>query len=367
MALTSLVVCADAKAVEVLTAILKDMGIGTEQCSDPRAAAARLEAERYDAILIDCKALPAALEFIAAARHSAANTSAVIIGMVEGREQVRDVFGNGANFILYKPVSGERAASSLRAARGLMRREKRGKQRVRVHAQASIAYGRTENAPATLLDLSEDGLAIQSECRLPQRCRVYFEFTLPGQPWVVRLAGEVMWQDASGRVGIRFVDVPQNSRRVLTDWIRANLSRMEAEQNLASFSARAGAQTGLGRPASFGLPASPSNRLGARHACRLGADVYRVGSGVPNRCSLSDISSGGCYVEIISPFPAGAEVEIVVRTRDLKLRVHGTVRVVHPGFGMGVMFSLRTAHERQQVEQLIACEAEAGISVDPKA
>jgi len=50
-------------------------------------------------------------------------------------------------------------------------------------------------------------------------------------------------------------------------------------------------------------------------------------------------------------------LDIVVRTHDMKLRVRGTVQVVHPGFGMGVQFSLNTADERQQVKQLIAAHA----------
>src|SRR5439155_26061880 len=34
----------------------------------------------------------------------------------------------------------------------------------------------------------------------------------------------------------------------------------------------------------------------------------------------------------------GAAIEIIVRTLTRKLRVQGTVQVVHPGFGMGVNF-----------------------------
>ena len=77
------------------------------------------------------------------------------------------------------------------------------------------------------------------------------------------------------------------------------------------------------------LRSAPGNRrTQSRHACRLGADVFRMGVPVPNRCSVSDISSGGCYVEMPTPFPAGTQVEIVVRTQTLKLRVQG---VVQPG------------------------------------
>src|SRR5258708_39340566 len=101
-----------------------------------------------------------------------------------------------------------------------MAREKRVKLRVSLHAPASIAYGNAENVAATVLDPSEDGLAIQSERRLPLRCKVYFQFNLPGGKSAVRLSGDVVWQDSSGRVVIRFVDVPQTSRKTLPELIK---------------------------------------------------------------------------------------------------------------------------------------------------
>src|SRR5713226_10659523 len=233
MALTSLVVCADAKTVQVLRQVLLGLGIGVEHCGDSLSAAQRVVEQAFDALLVDCEDQHAARELIAAARKTPANETTVVIAMVDGRNQVRELLASGANFILYKPVSAERAGNSLHAARALIRREKRRKPRIPLHAQVSIDYAGTENAPATLLDLSEDGLAIQSECRLPHHCQVYFQFSLPGQKPMVRLSGEVVWQDASGRVGIRFAHVPQTSRRVLTEWIGTSLSRRpEVDENL---------------------------------------------------------------------------------------------------------------------------------------
>jgi CheY-like chemotaxis protein len=358
MALTSLVVCADAKAVQVLRRILSDLGIGAEHCGDSHAAAARVRSEPFDAVLVDCQDQHAALELISSTRTTKANKNSLIIGIVDSRDQVRDVFARGANFIVYKPISVERAGGSLRAARSLMRREKRGKERVPLHAQASIDYANTENVPAILLDLSEDGLALQSERKLPPRCKVYFQFNLPGNVPVVRLSGEVVWQDASGRVGIRFADVPQTSRRVLSQWIGANLVRqVKVEPSLPPVAQRPATRANAG----FGLlSASSSNRREkSRHACRLGADVYRMGSKVPHRCTLSDISTGGCYVETPEPFPAGTAVQIIVRTLEMKLQVLGNVQATHPGFGMGVEFNLSNPDEREHVQQLIACQLES--------
>jgi CheY-like chemotaxis protein len=349
MALKSLIVCADTKALQVLRQIFEDLGVGVEHCEHSSLATTRVATGSFDAIVIDA-ADPNGLQLMSTARHSSENHTSLIVVLVDAREQVRELFTRGANFVLYKPITPERAAGSLRAARGMMRREKRGKLRIRLHAQATIAYANAENVPATLLDLSEDGLAIQSERRLPQRCKVYFQFTLPGQRSVVRLSGEVVWQDTSGRVGIRFADLPQASRRALTDWIKSQA--FEQAPSLKS-----AAPPAKNRSTAVGLLDSPSNRrVQSRHACRLGADVFRQGSAVPNRCVLSDISAGGCYVETTEPFAAGAAVEIVVRTVAMKLRVQGLVQVAHPGFGMGVKFTLRTAEQREQVEQLVACQ-----------
>ena len=362
MSLSSLVMCADAQAVQVLSKILRDLDIAVEHCGDLKAVTERASVEQFDAVIIDCHDQARAIAGISEIRHAASARKTLIIGLVDGREQVRDVFASGANFVIYKPVSPIRAESSLRAARGLMKREQRTKLRIALHAPASIAYAGVESASATVLDLSESGLSLQSQQRLPARCKVYFQFSLPGDRSAIRLSGDVVWQDASGRVGIRFVDVPQTSKRSLQEWIRSSLdSQAEAEEKAA----RATQPSEVSHQAGgLGLSAISSNRrIQSRLACRLSADVYRVGEGVPNRCTLSDISAGGCYVEMSSPFGSGTVVELLVRTTDMKLRVRGTVQTVHPGFGMGVRFSLATAREQDQVRLLVACQSADAANV----
>jgi CheY-like chemotaxis protein len=345
MTLTSLLVCADPRAAQVLSRILSDLGIAVEHCSHPSAAALRLSTQHFDAILLDCDDQAAAIQLIAQARTDPAHKSTLFIAMVDARNRVRDLFSKGVNFIIYKPISAERATSSLKAAKGLLRRERRRNQRIPLHTQVSLSCGAIENAPATLVDLSQDGVAIQSDSKIPSNSKVYLQFSVPGHSSSVRLSGEATWQDASGRVGIRFADVPQTSRHVLKEWLKARHAEAELQD--------------ANKPKGLGLlsVSAADRRVKSRLACRLGADVYSIGSNVPHRCILSDIGTGGCYVETTEPFPPGTEVEIVVRTHDLKLRVQGTVQTSHTGFGMGVQFSLNTSDERVQVEQLIAWQS----------
>ena len=134
MALTSLLVCSDAQAVQVLSRILQDLGIAVESCGDLRMARARIEDRHFDALLVDCQDESAAVELIAQARKTPANQNIVAIAIVSGRNEVRGIFAKGANFMLYKPISRERAAHSMRAACGLMQRERRTRPRIPLQA-----------------------------------------------------------------------------------------------------------------------------------------------------------------------------------------------------------------------------------------
>jgi CheY-like chemotaxis protein len=357
MALTSLLVCSDAQAVQVLSRILQDLGIAVESCGDLRMARARLEDRHFDALLVDCQDEPAAVELMAQARNTPTNKTTVAIAIVSGRNEVREIFAKGANFILYKPISRERVAHSMRAACSLMQSERRIRPRIPVQANTSIAYAGKEDVPAALVDLSEDGVAFRSDSKLPPYCKVYFQFALPGNASLIRLSGEVMWQDSSGRVGIRFAHVPQTSRRVLNAWLKANPPSTSEATPPASPVSPTGDDPGLRLSAGLGLMSvsAADRRNLSRRACCLGAEVYRPNNSVATRCTLVDISPGGCYVETAETFPSGTPLEIVVRTEDLRLRILGKVQSMNPGFGMGVKFSLRTDDHRKQVQQLIAC------------
>jgi CheY-like chemotaxis protein len=365
MALTSLLVCSDAPAIQALTRILQNLGIEVESCGHLAMARARIEDRHFDALLVDCSDAPAAVDLIEHARNTPINKNAIAIAIVDGRNEARDISIKGANFVLYKPISHERAAQSMRAASDLMRSERRIRPRIPMQANTSITYADQADRPVALLDLSEKGIAVRSNSKLPPYCKVYFEFALPGNASLIRLSGEVMWQDPSGRVGIRFSQVPGTSRRLLSDWLQANLSSPSEIVLSGLHASTGGDDRALGLTAGLGLlsVSAADRRNLSRQSCYLGAEVYRPNSSVATRCSLIDISPGGCYIKTAETFPNGTPLQIVVRTKDLRLRIHAKVVTTHDGVGMGVKFSLRTDDHRKQVQQLIACvQSESRLS-----
>jgi DNA-binding NarL/FixJ family response regulator len=375
MTLSALLVCTDDAAAEVLRRVLQELSIRVESCPDFARAGIRAAQERFDAIIVDGKSSVEVLSLLRETRVSRLNDQTLAVAVVPSQETIRDLFSLGVNFVLYKPVAYDRALSSLRAARAVMRKEKRKKARAVVHTHATVDYANIEQEKATLVNLAEDGMQVLFGKKIPPTSKVYFQFRLPGQTSNVRLSGQLVWQDWNGRGGVQFVDVPKTSRRLLDEFLHANAPQEEKKREFfdttvelqeppevsvisrerTPHAAAAAVEEEIGGPAvasSTAVADQDNRRTQKRYTCRVGAEVYRTGTSVPNHCCLTDLSGGGCYLEIPLPFPQGTSVELLVRTYELKLSLRGAVQTSHPGYGMGVVFELNTKEEQASVRKL---------------
>jgi len=376
MTLSALLVVVDQTSAEVLRRVLEELSIRVEFCPDFVRAGIRLAQERFDVVVVDGQSSSEILELLRESRLSRVNDGTLAVAVVPSQESIRELFSLGVNFVLYKPVAYERALSSLRAARAVMRKEKRKSARTTVHAHATVDYAMVQQEKATLIDLAENGMSVLFGKKLPPTTKVYFQFKLPSQAMSVRLSGLLVWQDWNGRGGVQFVDVPKASRRLISDYLGEHKSKeqkeelpevtVEMEEPLQTSGVAVAELTHGNAQYHASESSTPAatiesdqtgtkaddRRTKTRYACRLGAEVYRTGSSVPNHCCLTDLSSGGCYLEVPLPFPQGSEVEIVVRTYELKLRLRGTVQAAHPGYGMGIAFELKTKEEQMNVRKL---------------
>jgi putative methionine-R-sulfoxide reductase with GAF domain len=74
-----------------------------------------------------------------------------------------------------------------------------------------------------LLDLHEEGFAIQTSERLEVNRAVTLCLDLPETKNYIHSSGKVIWSDDLGRGGIRFSALPENSRQILKEWLFVNL------------------------------------------------------------------------------------------------------------------------------------------------
>lgn len=76
-----------------------------------------------------------------------------------------------------------------------------------------------------ILDLSEDGMAMRSPVPLEPDHRLSLLLSLGEPAAYLKTTGYVAWADALGRAGVRFSDLPDESRARLREWLTVNASK----------------------------------------------------------------------------------------------------------------------------------------------
>jgi c-di-GMP-binding flagellar brake protein YcgR len=239
-------------------------------------------------------------------RKSPCNQRAVAVAILDPDTGLRSAFELGANFILYKPVTAERAKSSFRAARALMKKERR--RNTRVPVQIPLEMSSRESGArfkVNTTDLGEGGLAISLPRRSKPHGKWELKFTLPGSTKALEVDAEFAWEGSGTQVGLRFQDQSPAVARQLREWLGRNSAEVEKDDP-------------------------------------------------PVRCQLMDLSLGGCYLEISSPFPVSTRVTLSMRAAGVELRAEGVVRVMHPDKGMGVEFTQTTPEHRGLLEKFLS-------------
>jgi c-di-GMP-binding flagellar brake protein YcgR len=302
MSLKSLLLSSDEKTIRVLRRVLNNLEIEVELCTGEDAAIRKLTRQRFEAIIVDCSNRKQASSVLRAAQAAPVNKRALSIALVESTVGLRGGFEMGAHFVLYKPLSGERAKASFRAVRALMNRERR--LQLRVPVQVPVTCNGFDKYKARTIDLCEGGMAIEFDGSLAKETFVRFSLELPGLGRKLDLYGELAWEDNGNRAGVRFTNLREEQRNTLRQWLNCQLPEPEQDDP-------------------------------------------------PIDCSLTDLSQGGCYLKTESPFPTGTHVVLSTKSAGLEVHAYANVLVAHPEFGMGVEFIHATSEQREQAHQMI--------------
>jgi len=305
MTFKALLVTKDEEAVNVLAPVLSGFGVGIESCGYPEALV-RLTEQKFDSVVVDFDDPHSAALVLQNAGQASSGNSVVTVALLSDKTKVRNVFGAGANFVLYKPIAEEQAQSSLRAATALIKRERRRSFRVPVQVPIQLTVQNGPEMEGILLDLSEDGMDVLAAQPLCPSANLSARFTLPDGSSDIDVRGEVAWANPNGQSGVRFIDVADSLHTTLQKWVGANAPELPPE------------------------------------------DPEPV-----SQCKLTDLSLGGCYVETGSPFPERSGIVLGLKAGDMEVQAEGMVRVMHPAYGMGIEFASRTEEQRNQVENFI--------------
>lgn len=307
MTLQTLLVSKDDQAAETLIRALAQFSVAVERSSAGDVALARLEDAHFDQVVVDFDEPEVASQVLQSCRRAGPDRNPpVTVALVRDSAQIRKILGDGAHFILTKPVAFEQAQATLRASTALLKRERRQSFRVPVQAPITIYPSDSETLEGILLDLSNGGMDVLAAKPLASGTLVHFCFELPEGVLSIEGDAEVAWSSANGQTGLRFLDIAGNMRDQLGHWLAGHAHEALPEE----------------------------------------ADPV-------SQCKLTDLSLGGCYVETASPFPQASAVDLCLRAGGLEIHTEGLVRVMHPSRGMGIEFPARTEEQRKSVQEFI--------------
>jgi DNA-binding response OmpR family regulator len=309
MNLKSLLLSSDEKIVRVLRRTLGDLEIDVQHCAESEVALRHLTRDRFEAIIVDC-AGDGAANVLRGARSAPCNKRAVAVAILDAAVGLRSAFDNGAHFTLYKPVSAEKARSSFRAARALMKKERRRNTRIPMRVPLEMASLESDTRyRVNTLDIGEGGMAVALPKKSRRLGRWNLVFTLPGSSSRIELPGEFAWEGSGTQVGLRFLDASPDAFQQLREWLGRNSDEPEKDDP-------------------------------------------------PVRCQLTDLSLRGCYLEVTSPFPVSTRVTLSMRTAGVAMKTEGVVRVMHAEKGMGVEFTKNTPEHQALLEKFLSSLAE---------
>ena len=303
MTLQALLVSTDDSAADVLGRVLPNFGIAMDRSSDPETTIARIQQQKFDALIVDFDNAEMSEDVLRQAQKL--GTEPLSIALVADTAKVREILSGGAHFVLYKPLSEEAAKAGLRAAAALLSRERRRAVRIPVQAPVEITLPDARKLDGILLDLSETGMDVLTAETQTAGSSLAFHFQLPNG-LEIDARGQVAWANPNGQTGVHFLDLTESTLAALKEWLKT---------------------------------AASSSSGG-------------VDETVPH-CKLTDLSLGGCYVQTDAPFPERALVDLCLKAQEHEVHTEGMVRVAHPGHGMGVEFPSRTPEQRAQVANLI--------------
>src|SRR5579871_44715 len=219
MALQALLLSRDPDVHKTIRKVLDSINIDLQISTTSEDARSILRRRKYDAFLVDCDDIQDAPIILRELRKGKSNKSCIAFAVINGQTTVQQAFEMGANFVLDKPISVDRVARSVRAAQGLIMRERRRYHRHLVHASGVILVDTGKELPFSITNISEGGVSIECARCLDAGGAARLRLSLPGINKPLDLKGEVMWSTPEGRAGIRFQVIALETKKELEGWL----------------------------------------------------------------------------------------------------------------------------------------------------
>lgn len=234
-AATALVVCKDAATQQLIIESLQPLAIRPEICGEVFAAARLLDKQKFEAVIVDLMLGEGALLVMEQLRFSRANRTAVTFAITGGDGALTPGIKVDSTFVLPRPLSAASISQTLRAAYGLVVRERRRYFRCPIAVPAFVRVREAEEFLCQTVNISEGGVAISARTMLDPTLSEAVRFSLPDRSGQLFSKTRVCWTGQGGLVGLEFQSLASPQRSELQEWLARKLDETLPENVAALF------------------------------------------------------------------------------------------------------------------------------------
>jgi len=227
----TLMLCADVQFMGITRSVLHQLQVTPRVVGSSDEAVAAIEANAFDVIVVDWRAIDSIADFLCAVRGSKLNQDCVLVAIVRDLLDLRQAFAAGVHFLIHKPASAVQIERCLRAAYCAMVARRRKHHREPVVILASVSSHTQPFGEATVVNLSEGGVKLRTSAQdfvagvtLSAGDDVDLRFALPESGEMLDIAGTVVWTTVDA-CGVRFRYIPETQRTALQQWLTACVER----------------------------------------------------------------------------------------------------------------------------------------------
>ena len=222
---SALIVTSDETIASLVISALNKYAIAAVFCRKEELAK-RIGRTRYEVVVIDWQTDLIPREVVEAVRSAPSMRTAVVMAIVNNAAQASQASASGVHFVLQQPISRVALDNVIRAAFGLIVRERRRYFRCPIDISV-IAHRRTEGAwQGRIANISEGGMCIRPAISLHPGESLSVEFTLPSSSAEISADCDVQWADTEGRVGLQFGRISAGAKSDLQHWLTQQLDVM---------------------------------------------------------------------------------------------------------------------------------------------
>lgn len=207
---------------------------------DSQEAGRRAEEQRFDVVFVGMRAPQmSGIELARRVRNSQPNreTAIVMLSSTDDIESLRKAFGEGADFVLTKPVTAGRLRPILAAMDSSGWKGKRHSARLPLFTEV-ICTCDGRHFPLRSLNISESGMLLQPTVDIKVGQEVGLEFKIAEVRASLNVRARIARKEGAERVGVEFIGLAPENHNAIQLYVLGRLKDLTPPRDLTDIGMR---------------------------------------------------------------------------------------------------------------------------------